>query len=239
MQYTYPDNVNPAALSIIRQCIIPSSVVGLEDAPCIVEFGCSTGALGAKVLEEMPIATWIGIDYSDSALARASTRLSRVIKADLNHIDVDDLARLEASPTLVIMVDVLEHVYEPSSFIEKVFTAFPHAKILCVLPNIACYQTYDRLSIHDFSYEDFGIFDKSHRTFYTVKSALRFFKEARYAPEAGPVFLLDPVVSHIQLDNVVYPYIFSRGCYSICLQNKEELLSLCSYGFGFLFHPSQ
>ena len=237
MKTTYPDNINPAALAIIRQCIIMPSVAGVTYAPFIVELGCSTGALGAKILEEIPIATWLGIDCSDMALAIASKRLSKVIKADLNYITVGDLTYLEASPDLVVLVDVLEHVYEPSSLIDKVAKAFPNAKILCVLPNIACYQTYDRLSVQDFPYDDHGIFDKSHRTFYTAKSAVRFFNEAGYAPEAGPVFLLDPAVSKIQLDIISYPYLFTRERYSVHVQSKEDLLSLLSYGFGFLFKP--
>jgi hypothetical protein len=233
---TYPDNINPAAFSIISQHFLPS--LDSSEVTTILEFGCSTGALGEAIIRIHPALKWIGIDYSHNALSVAEKRLTQVHQADLNNVTIAYLLRLELSPSILVMVDVLEHVHDPWTFMQIVKKAFPCSMVLCVLPNISCYQTYDRLSQHEFSYEEFGIFDKTHKTFYTAKSALRFFDTFDYTKRIGPLFLPDPMVSNLLSERIDYPYTFRRGRYSIEIVGRDELISLCSYGFGFLFEPS-
>jgi SAM-dependent methyltransferase len=234
MQY-YPDNVNPAAYSMIVDQILPRRV---ERQAIFLEFGCSTGALGSAILQGNPDIQWVGLDYNPDALSIAQQRLSYVAQVNFNELSEMFFTSLCIQPDFLIMVDVLEHVYEPKNFLENITRVFPSANILCVLPNIACYQTYDRLSIHDFSYDDYGIFDKTHKTFYTHLSAQSLFCDFGYNVRSGPLYLPDPVVSTLLDQDICYPYIFTRGKYSLLVETRDELVSLCSYGFCFLFTPS-
>ena len=228
----YPDNINPAAHSIILSHILPELKI---PKITFLEFGCSTGALGSAILSVDSRITWIGLDYNSDALSIAKNRLSQAAYSDFNHITSTELRSLEIHPDFIILVDVLEHVYEPSKFLSTVVSVFSQSRILCVLPNIACYQTYDRLTVHEFPYDDSGIFDKTHKTFYTAKSALELFGLFAYKPELGPAYLPDPVVSSLLSSQIAFPYSFKRGKYLIEISDHNELLSLCSYGFAYLF----
>ena len=231
----YPDNVNPAAYSVITDYILPNRT---KEKTTFLEFGCSSGALGSTILQLNTQIYWAGLDYNLDALSIAQSRLSYVAQADFNEINNASLASLGIQPDFLIMVDVLEHVYEPHTFLKNVTSAFPHSSILCVLPNIACYQTYDRLSNHVFPYDDYGIFDKTHKTFYTYTSAQSLFATFGYTSILGPLYLPDPVVSSLLTENITYPHTFTREKYSISIVTRDELLSLCSYGFCFLSIPS-
>jgi SAM-dependent methyltransferase len=231
---SYPDNINPAAYSIIAEHVLP---LHARKEIRFLELGCSTGALGGALINEHPSCHWIGVDYNAAALEIAKHRLSSACWLDLNNINKDKLSEITKAPDFIVMIDVLEHVYEPYSFLKAIRSAFPNASIICVLPNIACYQTYDKLSAGNFSYDESGIFDKTHRTFYTARSACQFFVEFGYQAQAGPIFLPDPVMHELLQSNPTYPLSFTRGNYSINIADEEQLISLCSYGFGFLFRP--
>lgn len=237
MSLTYPDNINPAAMSLLSDYLHSKGVH--EGNDIILELGCSTGSLGQHLLNMFPRQlTWIGIDVNEEALEIANSRLTKTFKIDLNSIDKAILHSTSPSVNVVVMIDVLEHVYEPRKLLSTISVAYPHASIVCVLPNIACYQTYERLSLHDFPYDESGIFDRTHRTFYTAKSALRLFQSEGYAPAKGPIFLLDPHMKELIATNTEFPFTFTANKYSITLAAKEELLSLASYGFGYIFSPA-
>ena len=232
----YPDNINPAAYFMITEQILPHRI---KKQTVFLEFGCSTGALGHSILKRNIETYWIGLDHNNEALAIAQPRLSQVIKVDFNEISHISLTALCIQPDILIMVDILEHIYEPDAFLKSVTSAFPNSAILCVLPNIACYQTYDRLSKHNFSYDDYGIFDKTHKTFYTYHSAQSLFNSFGYSANVGPLYLPDPEVSALLSQNIIYPYTFTRGKYSIRVDTHDELFSLCSYSFCFIFNLIQ
>ena len=231
----YPDNVNPAAYSIILNNVLPYLA---SREYVFLEFGCSTGALGASIIKLDSRIRWTGLDINVDALTIAKTRLTSSFQFDFNQLKPDSLWSLNIKPDYIILVDVLEHVYEPKRFLECLAEVFSRSAILCVLPNIACYQTYDRISCHNFYYEDSGIFDRTHKTFYTASSAIELFCGLNYKPFIGPLYLPDPVMSSFQSKHLAYPFSFKRGKYTIEVESRDELLSLCSYGFAFLFSPN-
>jgi len=236
MSLTYPDNINPAALSLLAEYLQTKG--DHEKNNIVLELGCSTGALGQHVLKIFPHPLiWIGIDMNEEALAIANSRLTNTFQEDLDNIGVASLHSASPSANVVVMIDVLEHVCEPGRLLHTISVAYPHASVVCVLPNIACYQTYERLSLHDFPYDKSGIFDATHKTFYTAKSALRLFQNEGYNSTKGPIFLLDPPMKEIATTTAEFPFTFKSDRYSITLQTKEDLLSLSSYGFGYIFSP--
>ena len=238
---TYPDNINPAAYSIISDHFLLRNDLGTDKLPqslTFLEFGCSTGALGASLMSSNRNIAWYGIDYNEYSLSIASKRLTKTFYIDLNNITGLRLNMLDIDPDLLILVDVLEHVYEPNNFMSVIRESYPRSSILCVLPNISCYQTYERLSMHEFDYEDHGIFDKTHKTFYTAASAIKQFALFGYKLSTGPLFLPDPVTHSLLQAEISYPYVFVSDRFSVKVDSRDHLLSLCSYGFGCLFDPT-
>jgi len=243
MKTNYPDNINPAALLIISKHILPA----LEECKeplrkkdtVFLELGCSTGSLGFHVLRNHKNIYWTGLDFNTEALGIASTRLSAVGWSDFNDLQTSDLTRTGPAPDYIVLIDVLEHVYEPTKLLSTIKKSFSNASIICVLPNISCHQTYAMLAANDFSYEEYGIFDKTHKTFYSPYSAIDFFSNMGYTAKLGPVFLPDPEVAALLSSKISYPYSFNRQKYTVRVDSRFELLSLCSYGFGLLLSPRQ
>ena len=228
----YGDNINPAAYDLISRFLHSQPNTSLR----FLEFGCSTGALGHKILSTHKDIHWIGIDYNASALEIAKTRLSSVHKADLNHFD-DELISACGHPDFIVMVDVLEHVYEPNIFLQSIRDRFPVSKIICVLPNISSFQTYDQIAQNDFEYAQSGIFDCTHKTFFTSKSAVRFFSNYGYRILSDIIYLIDPSMMHIYQQNNTFPFVYHSSNYSFKAHNQSDLLCFCSYGFGLAFEP--
>jgi len=237
---SYPDNINPAAYSIISNHILQNNGTGhgaLRHPLTFLEFGCSTGALGESLMNIYTNITWFGIDYNENSLSIASKRLTKTFLADLNNITHESLNKLEIRPDVIIMIDVLEHVYEPNYLMSIVRELYPHSSVLCVLPNISCFKTYEKLSKHEFHYEDHGIFDKTHKTFYTPSSAIAQFALYGYQLSVGPLFLPELDAMSLLKAEISYPYTFVSDRYSVTVNSRDELVSLCSYGFGCLFTP--
>ena len=243
MQTNYPDNINPAALSIISKHILVAREKCDEflrnKVTVFLELGCSTGALGFYVLRNHKNIYWTGLDFNKHALKIASNRLSSVEWLDFNNLESSNLTRMGPTPDYVVLIDVLEHVYEPAKLLSAIREAYSSASIICVLPNISCHQTYDKLVRNDFSYEEYGIFDKTHKTFYSPYSAIEFFSNMGYKATLGPVFLTDPDVAELLSSKISYPFNFNRYKYSVRVDSRFELLSLCSYGFGLMLSPRQ
>ena len=243
MKTNYPDNINPAALSIISDHVLVARENWGESFRnrniVFLELGCSTGALGSHVLRNHKNIYWTGLDFNKHALDIASSRLSSIGWADFNNLESSDLTRTGPTADYVVLIDVLEHVYEPTKLLSIIRQSYSSASIICVLPNISCHQTYDKLVANDFSYEEYGIFDKTHKTFYSPYSAIEFFSSMGYTATLGPVFLTDPAVAELLSSKISYPFSFDRYKYTVRVDSRFELLSLCSYGFGLLLSPQQ
>ena len=91
MKTNYPDNINPAALSIISKHILVARKKCDETCrnkvTVFLELGCSTGALGFYVLRNHKNIYWLGLDFNKHALKIASNRLSSVEWIDFNNLE--------------------------------------------------------------------------------------------------------------------------------------------------------
>ena len=113
-------------------------------------------------------------------------------------------------------------------------------KILCVvLPNIASMQMWEQISKNEFEYHDTGIFDRTHKYFFTPKSSQRFFCRLGLIQRGETVYLEDPVASKFIVEEDSFPKRLDFSNYSVEIQDEEHMRSFCSYGFGQLFVPSK
>jgi len=234
----YGDNINPAAHQIIIEYILgkKGGIVN-RHVSSFVEFGCSTGALGGLILSRYSGIEWVGIDYDQQALDIASTRLSRTIQMDLNKVSREELDSIDYKPDVLVMIDVIEHLYEPQRFMGVIRQIFSEALVLCILPNIACFRTYEKLSRHEFDYEDSGIFDATHRTFYTASSAHKLFSELGYRSLIDPIYLTEPGAERLLTTTQGFPISVGTESFQVRIETKDQLKSICSYGFGILLQP--
>ena len=230
----YGDNINPAALQLITGWF--SERKTCVEVPVVLELGCSTGALGMKLKGDFR-CKWYGVDLDSDSVHTASNRLDNVERLDLNSISCLELRGITHRVDLVVLVDVLEHVYEPYQLIRKIKLAHANADIICVLPNASCFQVMQKVVGQCFSYEDSGIFDKTHKTFFSLYSAKKFFLESNYNVREGAIFLVDPQMQALADKDHDYPFLLEMPGYRLEIKDRQQLLEYSSYGFGIICEP--
>jgi len=237
----YADNVNPAALLLISNWL---SVTSREKGGIlhVLEFGCNKGSLGHQFTKKSEQTLyWHGVDCDKDAIALASTRLSATTVANLDDFATFDNydCLLKKDWDLIVMVDLLEHLCDPSRFMKLLAKRLPKSSFCFVLPNIASMQTWEQISHNDFQYADTGIFDRTHKYFFTPKSSNKFFARFGLIQQGETVYLEDPVALGLLGAHHTFPKRINASNYSVEIRDEEHMRSFCSYGFGQIFVPDK
>ena len=91
---------------------------------------------------------------------------------------------------IILMVDVLEHLYEPADFLHIIRERMKiDSTLILVLPNIESYEIIDMLISNKFAYADSGILDRTHRYFYSPKSCCSELNKIGFGLKSKPIFL--------------------------------------------------
>jgi SAM-dependent methyltransferase len=154
----------------------------IDDPPGLVlDVGCGGGATGKLIKEKFPGAKVIGIERNPRAAERARQVLDEVICADLYEIPVD--ARLgHAAIDLLLLLDVLEHLYDPWRALERVHEwVSADTRVLASVPNVRNLATLDELAAGSWRYEPNGVLDITHVRFFTKASLRELFESTGFS----------------------------------------------------------
>jgi 2-polyprenyl-3-methyl-5-hydroxy-6-metoxy-1,4-benzoquinol methylase len=144
----------------------------------ILDIGCGTGALGARIKEINPKALVHGVDASAEAGAVARTRLDRFVNLDL---DRDALPDLGVRYGLIILGDLLEHLKRPDIFLAALPSLMdPGCFIILSVPNIANYSIRLKLLWGEFNYSETGILDRTHLRFFTYRTIVELLEQCGF-----------------------------------------------------------
>lgn len=143
----------------------------------ILDIGCSSGRLGAALKKEKNVYI-VGLDIDKADVELAKKNLD---EAHIANLETDDLSAY-GKFDYVIMADVIEHLVDPVSALQKVKTLLkPGGKFVFSIPNMANVTTRLELLGGRFAYKEFGLLDKTHLHFYDTKEVDRVFKAAGLA----------------------------------------------------------
>lgn len=138
----------------------------------VLEVGCSSGffSVGIPGTEE----TW-GIEPSDAA-ALAANRLTKVFQG-LYEAVADRIP--DEYFDVIICNDVVEHMVDHRTFLRSVQRHLrPGGVLIGSVPNVLFYNNAFRFLLEkDWMYEDDGILDRTHLSFFTRKSLQRTLRE--------------------------------------------------------------
>jgi len=160
------DNVNPEIVELYA---------GEE---MVLDIGCGSGALGAKLKTINQRAIVYGIDVSQGAARRASKALDRFDLVDLDNQELPDYGvRFD----IIILGDILEHLKRPDLLMLQLHRHLANnGSILVSIPNVSHYNVREMLFNGKFEYSDIGILDRTHLRFFTHKIFLELVEKCGF-----------------------------------------------------------
>lgn len=146
----------------------------------ILDIGCGEGNTGKALKEQGKATEVVGIEKESVIADIAKTKLDKVICADVEAIE---LPFSEGYFDYVIMGDVIEHLYDPWTFVKKVG---PYMKkggyIIASIPNTRNWRIIRDLVLKgDWKYCPDGLLDDTHLRFFTKRSLRRLFESDNFA----------------------------------------------------------
>jgi SAM-dependent methyltransferase len=131
----------------------------------VLEIGCAEGYT-LEYLQTTYDCQPVGLDYCESALAKARSKGFEVHVCDLNS---EPLPFKEGEFDYILIGDVLEHLYDPWSVLAGIIkTMKDDGTILISIPNVKHYSLLKDLILRDrWEYCESGLLDVTHIRFFT------------------------------------------------------------------------
>ena len=141
----------------------------------ILDVGAGAGTTLKWLKSLFPDAETTGIEINTSL----RDELQR--NADIGIIgDIANCSNRLTSYDLILLLDVLEHVTDPADTLQRLVGLLrPGGHVIVSLPNVSHLSvSVPLLFQRRFTYQDAGILDRTHRTFYVEESAIKLLNDA-------------------------------------------------------------
>jgi methionine biosynthesis protein MetW len=149
----------------------------------VLELGCATGYMSAYMEQALGCQV-TGLEYDEASAKIARERCHEVFVVDLDKADSLAPAQNSAPYDVALIANVLEHLKYPERVLRDVHALLkPDGRLIVVLPNIAYWQVRLRLLLGKFDYEEYGVMDRTHLHFYTVKTGRELLENAAFELE--------------------------------------------------------
>ena len=136
----------------------------------VLEVGCSSGETLLEFKNRYKDSKFYGIDINEN--------MKKVISDEINFVVGDAIEKVDMYKSeyfdYIILGDVIEHLPNPEKLLMMVKDKLKKSgKIVLSVPNISHYSVIREIIDGDFKYEEYGILDKTHLRFFTLKSIKR------------------------------------------------------------------
>ena len=147
-----------------------------RNSASVLDVGCAVGYIGEFLRRTSPRRWLGGIEIDARAAEQARPHYDQVIVGS-----IDDAAvwnQLERTVDAMIFGDVLEHTADPVMVLRMARRKLADDGMIVVsIPNIGHFKVRLRLLLGKFDYEDWGIMDRTHLRFFTLKTAQEMLRE--------------------------------------------------------------
>lgn len=145
----------------------------------VLDVGCAVGYIGEFLRRSSPPRWLAGIEIDPGAAEKARPHYDQVIVGS-----IDDQAvwnQLRRTVDAMIFGDVLEHTADPIAVLRMARPELSDSgRIVVSIPNIGHFKVRLRLLMGKFDYEDWGIMDRTHLRFFTLKTAQEMLRQAGF-----------------------------------------------------------
>lgn len=144
-----------------------------EHVTRMLDVGCGAGVTTRFIKEHRSIEWAGGVEYIDTVADEAVPHFDQVWRGDAALAPLEDHIA-PASLDLVICMDVLEHMVDPWTFVDRLTPLLaPKGRLIISVPNVRNYSFVLRLLFKgDFHYRDFGLLDRTHLRFFVRDTAI-------------------------------------------------------------------
>ncbi|UZN01940.1 class I SAM-dependent methyltransferase [Cellulomonas sp. S1-8] len=169
----------------------------------VLDVGCATGYLG-EVLKRRGCEV-VGVDIDQAAVEKAAHVLDAVHVVDLEQADLLETFG-PASFDVIVFGDVLEHLRDPLRLLRSsVGLLRPGGSVVVSVPNVAHGSIRLSLLQGGWEYQDRGLLDRTHVTFFTRVTLLRLLSDAGLAViDLWPTHA-DALATEIPVDTTALP----------------------------------
>src|SRR5216110_2246514 len=138
----------------------------------VLDVGCGTGSV-SRIIADTRGAQIIGIEPDSCRAAAARARGLEVHEQLFTAAILQELKPFD----VIVFADVLEHVADPSSFLQLAHRALlPGGRVIASVPNVAHWSVRVDLLRGRFDYQPFGIRDATHLRWFTEKTIRLLFE---------------------------------------------------------------
>ena len=169
----------PDYFSNIRKDLINLIDANAKDLK-ILEVGAAYGETLYYLKQNGIASEAVGVDiFEDTKNKQNYKPLDRFIFGDIEKIELPEYNQYF---DLILLPDVLEHLFEPKSVLETLKKYLKEdGKIIVSMPNIRYYSALYKIVFKgDFKYEESGIFDYTHVRFYCRKNIQELLETTGY-----------------------------------------------------------
>lgn len=181
----------------------------------ILEIGCATGYFGRFLSKEMGCElTGVEIDCNSAEMAKEY--YNELIVGDVE--DQPVIGNIKGKYDIILCIAVIEHLKSPPETLKELRRFLKDGGYFIItLPNIAHWKIRLDLLFGKFEYREYGILDKTHLRFFTLKTAKKLIENAELKIEH---FSIDPDMGMPKINGLIrrIPIIgveILRGFYSL------------------------
>ncbi|MFZ2153308.1 MAG: class I SAM-dependent methyltransferase [Microgenomates group bacterium] len=143
----------------------------------VLDIGCASGYFGEVIIKKYKTEVW-GIDSNLKDINIAAKKLTRVMKLDIENYD---FRKIKEKFDLIILADIIEHLKNPSILLTKVqHLLTPTGIVICSVPNFLHFSIKCKIMNNNWSYESFGLLDKTHLHFFGYNSLVSLLESTNY-----------------------------------------------------------
>jgi ubiquinone/menaquinone biosynthesis C-methylase UbiE len=170
----YDFGVDPNALNTPQAKFI--QMIGVKKR--VLEVGCASGRFSAYLVRELGCEV-VGIEINpEAARGEAAACCSEVIVGD---VETDALDKVRGKFDVITFGDVLEHLVAPDLVLARVRGLLDEGGyVLISVPNVAHYTLRLGLLRGNFNYTKYGLMDRTHLRFFTLRTARQMLADSGY-----------------------------------------------------------
>jgi SAM-dependent methyltransferase len=210
----------------------------IEIAPGrVLDVGCGGGATDAELKRRFPGASVIGIESVAGAADRAHARVDRLIRANVETLDFAAAGIGPGTLDLIIVADVLEHLYDPWQVLGKLRPLLASGgRVLASIPNVRNLWLLEKIVRGRFDYRDEGLLDITHIRFFTLAEMRTMFADTGYVIERTRLNVDGNLPERVPLKRLPSPRSFRHLVHAVrTLRDRDHEHILVSREVGATF----